>query len=182
MPYVFLAFFGLVVCWAPQWRLTAFVVFMSAAINIALADFYQSVTTLISPLITVFAFYALIDIITAKVLLSVRPFTFKGFYCGINGAKWQAIVLMFFIGFNGCVYADYTFHKYVLHSDEYYLKSVYIPMIFILNIAQILAMGINIGRNIRRIKPMGSYYHHRARQHSYHLGRSMAPQKEHREV
>lgn len=175
MPYVFMAFFGLMVCVAPQWRFTAFIVFMSAVLNISLGGLYLAVADMMSPLVPTFTIYALIDLLTAKILITVKPFTLFGRYCGVRGAAPQAFVLMLFIAFNGIAFLDYTFTGYVL-------LSVYIPVIFVLNLSQIMTMGVGIYGYHRKTQPNRNFAARSIRQYSSRMGRIVVPKEGHREV
>lgn len=181
MPFVFVAIYGLIVCVAPQWRFTAFIIVLTASANILLADFFWTIADAVSPLITTFAFYSLIDILTVTALSYARPFMYKGVAFGMRGAKGQAKMIALFVGFNLVAYCDYAFHEYVLHSEDYYLKSVYIPVIFVLNIMQILRLGIDrYGRNIRR--RLAHYLESRNGKFGYTYMWSLVAEKKHRQV
>jgi len=179
MPFVFVAIYGLIVCVAPKWRFTAGIIVLTASANILLADFFWKIADAVSAVITTFAFYSLIDIATAAALIYARPFVYRGVVFGTKGAKGQASMIALFIGFNLVAYCDYAFHEYVLHSADYKLKSVYIPVIFILNIMQILRMGIDrYGRILNRL---GRNILRRAFELGRLPGRAVVSEKKHRQ-
>lgn len=171
MPYVFMVFFGYIVCRAPKWRLTAFVIFMSSVMNVVLMDFYRYVSDLLSPLLAVFTFYALIDFLTIYILKTIRPCTIRGYFCGVNGALGQVKVLWFFIFLSFISYVDYVVEENFLQSGDYMLKSTFIPAVLLLNIAQMLIMGLNYGsRTDKRTKVVGSFFSRNHLQPSHFCG------------
>lgn len=157
MPWVFVAIYGLIMYGAPKWRLTAYIICMTALVNIAFKGFFWEVSEAVSPILTVYAFYSLIDIVTALALIYARPFKGKHGEWGQRGAKGQAYMLALFVGFNAVVYCDYAFHKYMLDSDEYYFKSVYVLVILGLNITQILLMGSDLYGRKRIYRLVGNF-------------------------
>ena len=163
MPYVFLVFFGLVTCVAPQWRITAFIVFMSAVLNISLAGFYLAVSEMMEPVIPTFTIYALIDLLTGKIIISWRPVALFGHDYGVEGATHQAFILILFAIFNAIAFLDYRFFGSVL-------KSWYVLVIFGLNLSQIITMGTGIYALHRKPQSGRHLYHWPVSQHSRRVG------------
>jgi len=179
MPWVFVIIYGLIMYGAPKWRLTAYIICMTALVNIAFKGFFWQVSEAVSPVLTVYAFYSLIDITTAAVLIYARPFKGKYGEWGKRGAKGQASILTVFIGFNAVVYCDYAFHKYMLDSDDYYLKPVYVLVILSLNITQILLMGSNLYGRKRLVRLVGNFSQ-RSLELSHSFGLVLVAKKKHR--
>lgn len=180
MPWVFVAIYGAIMYGAPKWRLTAYIICMTALVNIAFKGFFWEVSEAASPVLTTYAFYSIIDIITATVLVYARPFKGNHYEWGKRAAKGQAFIILLAVGFNAVVYCDYAFHKYMLDSDEYYLLPVYVPAILGLNIAQILQMGSDLyGR--KRINRLVRNFNRRSIEltHSFRWG--MVVEKKYRQ-
>ncbi len=171
MPWAFVLIYGVIMCGASKWRLTAYIICMTALVNIAFKGFFWQVSEAVSPVLTTYAFYSIIDILTAAVLIYAKPFKGRRWKWGKRAAKGQASIILLAVGFNAVVYCNYAFNKYMLDSDKYFFMSVYVPVILLLNITQILLMGSDLyGR--KRLKRLALNFGNRSVEfiHSFRWG------------
>lgn len=148
MPAIFVLVYGAIAFFMPRFRWVGLIVAVSASLNILL-QIHLEHTAQELPYGLVVVLFSCMDYVTAVLMLKVSAVTINGHYFGSEGAEMQAFILSLFIVFNGVLFLDYNVFDYALYSS-------YIPVIFLLNIAQMTLLGRDIhastSRNSNRLR------------------------------